>query len=278
MIKLNSQNLSRLSPEIVVPSYDRSKIKTGIAHVGIGGFHRAHQALYTDELLQKGNASEWGICGIALLDRDKKIYEALTSQDGLYTLIETGNDGAASVRVIGSIIECLFAPGNPDAVIEKFASPDTKIISLTITEGGYNFDSEGNFKFDTPEIQWDLNNPALPKTIFGYLTAALKLRRDRKQPGLTILSCDNIQHNGDIARRMLLEYISRAEPALRDWVIEHITFPNTMVDRITPVTTAHDIENLKKNYQIDDAWPVVCEPFRQWIIEDKFSTGRPAWD
>lgn len=277
MIKLNTQNLSQLLPEIVLPAYDRSQVKAGIAHIGIGGFHRAHQALYTDELLQKDSTSDWGICGIALLNRDKKIYDALAGQDGLYTLVETGNDGSQSIRIVGSIVEYLFAPHNPEVVIEKLASDDIKIISLTITEGGYNFDPEGNFKFETPDVQRDLNNPAMPKTVFGFLAAALKRRSATKSSGLTILSCDNIQHNGDVARRMLLAYISQAEPSLVDWVTENVTFPNTMVDRITPVTTTQDIENLKKKYHIDDAWPVVCEPFRQWIIEDKFSGGRPDW-
>ena len=278
-IKLNAKNLHLLPGEVVIPAYDRSKIKTGIVHIGIGGFHRAHEAFYTDQILQHHGVTDWGICGVALLDADRKIFNTLTDQDGLYTLMITGPDGTLTARVIGSIIEYLFAPENPGAVIEKMADPDIKIITLTITEGGYNFNSAtGEFQIAEPSIQWDLNNPENPKTIFGYITQALKRRRDRGIAGLTIQSCDNIQKNGDLLKRMLLAYMKEAEPGLTDWIEKQVTFPNSMVDRITPVTTQPDIENLKSVYGIEDAWPVVCEPFIQWIIEDNYSNGRPAWE
>jgi mannitol 2-dehydrogenase len=277
--KLNAENLHLLPGEVAIPAYDRSKIKSGIVHIGIGGFHRSHEAFYTDQMLQHFGATEWGICGIALLDADIKIFNALADQDGLYTLMITKPDGALTARVIGSVTEYLFAPENPDAVIQKMASPDIKIITLTITEGGYNFSAAtGEFQIDEPLIQWDLNNPENPKTVFGYITQALKRRRERGIPGLTIQSCDNIQKNGDLLKRMLLAYVYEAEPGLTDWIEKNVTFPNSMVDRITPVTTPADIENLKSVYGIEDAWPVVCEPFIQWIIEDNYSNGRPVWE
>jgi mannitol 2-dehydrogenase len=277
--KLNAKNLHLLPKEVAVPAYDRSKIKAGIAHIGIGGFHRAHEAFYTDQVLEHQDVTDWGICGIALLDADRKIYNALADQDGLYTLMITEPDGTLTARVIGSIVEYLYAPENHGAVIEKMADPDIKIITLTITEGGYNFRADtGKFQINEPLVQWDQNNPENPKTVFGYITQALKRRKDRGIAGLTIQSCDNIQKNGDLLKRMLLAYVKEAEPCLTDWIERHVTFPNSMVDRITPVTAQSDIENLKSVYGIEDAWPVVCEPFIQWIIEDNYSNGRPEWE
>lgn len=279
VIKLNADNLTALPKEVGIPTYNRASIKAGIVHVGIGGFHRAHQAFYTDQLLQQHGVTDWGICGVALLDHDKKIYDTLAAQDGLYTLLITGADGVTNARVIGSIVEYLFAPNDPNAVIEKMAHPDIKIITLTITEGGYNFNpSTGEFMADNPAIRSDMANPNRPATIFGYLTQALKLRKERGLNGITVQSCDNIQQNGAVAREMLLVYISLAEPDLLNWATDHVSFPNAMVDRITPATSPEAIRLLKDQFMVDDAWPVVCEPFCQWIIEDNFINGRPEWD
>ncbi|WP_034925228.1 mannitol dehydrogenase family protein [Gillisia sp. CAL575] len=277
--KLNNKNLSNISERISTPQYDRSKLKTGIVHVGIGGFHRAHEAFYTDQLLHDQSVTDWGICGVALLDFDTKIYNTLKEQDGLYTLIVKELDGTHTKRVIGSIVEYLFAPEDPIKVIEKMASPEVKIITLTITEGGYNYnEATKKFDFSNPLIQHDLKHPQSPKTIFGYLTQALKLRKDRGLKGCTIQSCDNIQGNGHMTRKMLLSYVESAEPNLVQWIESKVTFPNAMVDRITPVTTPSDISNLIETSGIEDAWPVVCEPFIQWVIEDDFIEGRPAWE
>lgn len=278
-IKLNTKNLSSLPKEVSVPAYDRTKVKTGIVHVGIGGFHRAHQAFYTDQLLAEHGVTDWGICGIALLDHDKRIYDTLVDQDGLYNLMITAADGTTHTKVIGAIVEYLFAPENPDAVIEKMAHPDVKIITLTITEGGYNFNSAtGEFMPENPAIQADIVNPEKPATIFGYLTQAIKRRKERGLKGITIQSCDNIQQNGTVAKEMLLAYITLAAPELLNWVEENISFPNAMVDRITPVTSQEAIDLLDTQFGIADAWPVVCEPFCQWIIEDNFINGRPDWN
>lgn len=278
-IKLNAQNLSKLADRVAIPSYDRTNVKAGIVHVGIGGFHRSHQALYTDLLLHEKGNENWGICGVALLDFDRKIFNTLKEQDGLYTLIVKELDGSHTATVIGSIIEVLYAPENPHAVIEKMASPETKIISLTITEGGYNFnEATKQFDFNNPLVQHDIKYPSDPKTIFGYLTQALKLRKERGQIGLALQSCDNVQGNGHMLQNMLLSFVEKAEPGLVDWIKKEISFPNSMVDRITPATNPNDVVGLKTTTGIDDAWPVVCEPFKQWVIEDDFVVGRPAWE
>ncbi|MCG1037595.1 mannitol dehydrogenase family protein [Polaribacter sargassicola] len=279
IIKLNQNNLALIANKVSCPTYNRDNIKTGIVHVGIGGFHRAHEAFYTDQLLHDENVTDWGICGVALLDFDTKIYNVLKNQDGLYTLVIKELDGTLTKRVIGSIVDYLYAPENPLKVIEKMASVDTKIISLTITEGGYNYnEATGEFDFTNPLIHHDLKNPKEPKTIFGYLTAALKLRKERGLLGFTLQSCDNIQGNGHMAKKMLLSYVAKAAPELITWIEQNVSFPNAMVDRITPATAASDITNLIETSGIDDAWPVVCEPFKQWVIEDDFITGRPAWE
>ena len=277
--KLNNQNLDKFKDRVATPQYNRDNIKTGIVHIGIGGFHRAHEAFYTDQLLHNESVTDWGICGVALLDFDTKIYNTLKEQDGLYTLVVKELDGTLSKRIIGSIVECLYAPENPVKVIEKIASPEVKIVTLTITEGGYNYnEATGEFNFENPLIQQDIKHPMAPKTVFGYLTQALKLRKERGLKGVTIQSCDNIQGNGHMTEKMLLSYVKVAEPELAVWIDENVSFPNAMVDRITPATSPVDISNLKETSGIDDAWPVVCEPFKQWVIEDDFIAGRPVWE
>ncbi|MDB4584427.1 mannitol dehydrogenase family protein, partial [Draconibacterium sp.] len=217
--------------------------------------------------------------GIGLLDYDRRIYNILKDQDGLYTLVTKELDGSLNAKVIGSIVEYIFAPENPIAVIEKMANPEIKIISLTITEGGYNLnEATGEFDFSNPVIVEDMKNPMSPKTVFGYLAQAMKLRMQRGVAGCTIQSCDNIQGNGDVAKKSLLNYVEKAEPELISWIEENVSFPNAMVDRITPVTVATDIVKLQEEFLVDDQWPVVCEPFIQWVIEDDFTAGRPEWE
>tara|TARA_R110002096_G_scaffold303080_11_gene498092 strand:+ start:661 stop:2151 length:1491 start_codon:yes stop_codon:yes gene_type:complete len=278
-VALNQENLGALSPNVKVPSYNRDEVKTSIVHIGVGNFHRSHEAFYTNELMERYGVLDCGICGIGLLDYDRRIYNILKDQDGLYTLVTKELDGSLSARVIGSIVEYIFAPENPIAVIEKMAHPDIKIISLTITEGGYNLnEGTGDFDFSNPVIVEDMKNPLSPKTVFGYLAQALKLRMKRGVGGCTIQSCDNIQGNGDVAKRSLLNYVEKAEPELVSWIKENVSFPNAMVDRITPVTVASDIEKLQEEFLLEDQWPVVCEPFIQWVIEDDFIAGRPEWE
>lgn len=278
-VLLNSTNLAQLKERITIPTYNRNSGTIGIVHVGVGGFHRAHQAYYTNLLQERFSASEWGICGIGLREADQKIHDTLKKQDCLYTLIVKHPDGKIETQVIGSILDFLLGVDSPDPVIERMAHPDTKIVSLTITEGGYNFNpSTGEFDFENTDIQYELNYPERPRTIYGFLTAALKKRRDLGLPAFTLMSCDNIQHNGDVARSMLLSFAKRQDPELASWIEQEVCFPNSMVDRITPVTTQSDIDYLEQTLGIKDEWPVTCEPFVQWVVEDKFSNGRPEFE
>ena len=253
-------------------------VTAGILHIGVGGFHRAHQALYIQELIAQGGHSEWGICGVGLLPGDRKMQSVLRSQDFLYTLLEKDASGEEA-KIIASITDFLVAPDEPKAVLDRLASPDTRIVSLTITEGGYYINS-GTGEFDTthPAIQQDIANPANPTTIYGYLLQALAARRRQGTAPFTILSCDNIQGNGDLTKRMLLAFAERVDTEMAQWITQNVTFPNTMVDRITPVTTDAEREYIATTYGINDQWPVVCETFRQWVIEDHFCNGRPAFE
>ena len=244
-IELKQENLPLLAEKIACPSYDRSKLKTGIVHIGVGGFHRSHEAYYTHALMNETDASDWGICGVGLREHDRKMRDILKAQDYLYTLIVRHPRGDVENCVIGSLIDFLLGCDDPDAVIDRMANTDTKIVSLTITEGGYNFNpATGEFEFDNPDVQHDLDNPSSPKTVFGYLTAALKKRRAAGRPAFTIQSCDNIQHNGDMARKMLLAFAYQQDAELARWIESEVCFPNAMVDRITPVTTPEDIAYL----------------------------------
>ncbi len=277
IIRLRNKNLQHLPKDVEIPLYDRSQIKAGIVHIGTGSFHRSHQAYYIDQLLNESGDTNWGICGIALLDTDCDMYNNLARQDGLYTLLISEPDGKLNARIIGSIVEYQFGPANPENAVEKMADPLIKVITLTITENGYNFDAAtGEFMIKEPPIQWDLKNPEKPTTVFGYLTQALKRRMNRGLAGLTLQSCDNIMENGNILKKMLLAYVSEAEPTLAGWIEKEVAFPNSVADRITLATRLSDIEYLKSAFSIDDAVPVVCEPFIQWISEDNYSNGRPA--
>ncbi len=277
--QLNQQNLPALSDEIVRPNHDRSRMKSGIVHVGVGGFFRSHEAYYTDQLLKAGDAYEWGICGVGLREADRKMAAVLNKQDFLYTLIVKHPGGKIENRVIGSLVDFMMGYDDAEAVINRMASPESKIVSMTITEGGYNVDPEtGEFDFSNDDAMHDLENPLQPKLVFGYLTAALRRRRDNGLPAFTVLSCDNIQHNGNLTRKMVLGFARRQDPELASWIENEVCFPNSMVDRITPVTTESDIKYLEDKFGLLDEWPVTCEPFCQWVIEDKFSNGRPQWE
>jgi mannitol 2-dehydrogenase len=273
---LNAASLSSLDPSVAVPRYDRGAVRAGVVHIGVGAFHRAHQAMYLDRLMNDGEALDWGICGVGVLPGDRRMRDALVAQDFLYTLVEKAPDGSQDARVIGSIVDYLLAPDDPDAVIEKMASEDTRIVSLTVTEGGYNFNAvTGEFQADAPGVVHDLEPGATPTTTFGLVVEALVRRRDRGLPPFTILSCDNIQGNGDAARRSFSAFARLRDEKLGDWVEKEVPFPNCMVDRITPVTTDDDRAAIAETFGIEDRWPVVCEPFAQWVLEDRFALGRP---
>ena len=234
---------------IPTPGYDRSRVIPGVVHFGVGGFHRAHQAMYQDRLLSAGAGFEYGICGVGVMPQDRAMKDALEAQEHLYTLVVKHADGTYEPRVIGSIVDYLFAPDDPDAVVERLAAETTRIVSLTVTEGGYE---PGN-------------------VVFRYLLDALARRRERGLEPFTVMSCDNLPGNGDRTRHVLLEL--GGEDAIRG-----VAFPNSMVDRITPQTTDDDRREVKERFGLDDAWPVVCEPFEQWVLEDAFTLGRPPYE
>ena len=273
---LNAGNLASLS--IPTPTYDRSAVRVGMVHFGVGGFHRAHQAMYTDRLMNAGQALDWGICGVGVLPSDARMKQVMADQDCLYTLVLKGPDGSWEPRVIGSIVEYLFAPDDPERVVEKMADPATRIVSLTVTEGGYNLHPvTGDFNADNPAIRADLEPGAVPATTFGLITEALIRRRERGLAPFTVMSCDNIQGNGHVAAAMFTAFARLRDRELGEWVAEHVPFPNSMVDRITPVTTDEDRAELQRRFGVTDAWPVVCEPFTQWVLQDHFAQGRPQW-
>jgi mannitol 2-dehydrogenase len=279
MLPLNARSLMSLAADLAVPSYDRTALRTGIVHFGVGGFHRAHEAMYLDRLMAGGEALDWAICGVGVMPADQRMRDVLNAQDGLYTLVVKSPDGTLSAQVIGSIKEYLYAPDDPWAVVEKMASPDVRIVSLTVTEGGYNFNAvTGEFVADNPDVQHDLQPGAAPKTTFGLITAALARRRERGIPSFTIMSCDNIQGNGHAARRSFVAFAALLDEDLGAFVEDHVAFPNSMVDRITPVTTDEDRDEVRKRFEVEDAWPVVCEPFTQWTLEDVFPLGRPPFE
>lgn len=273
----SEQNLPDL--RVPVPTYSRDDITVGIVHFGVGGFHRAHQAMYVDRLLGQGLAHEWGICGVGVLPGDRRMHEALAAQDNLYTLVLTHPDGTWEPRVIGSIVDYRYAPDDPESVIELLAAPTTKIISLTITEGGYNIRHDtGEFDAADPAIRRDLDSDGPPTTVFGYVAEALARRKVRGLRAPTVMSCDNIEGNGDVARRVFTAYARLVDPELGQWVSEHVRFPNSMVDRITPVTTDSVVATLSEKFDLQDLWPVAAEPFTSWVLEDNFADGRPPFE
>jgi mannitol 2-dehydrogenase len=279
MIRLNDASIASVRTGVATPKYDRSKVTTGIVHLGVGGFHRSHMAMALDDLMNQGEALDWGICGVGLMEFDRKMKDALQGQDCLYTLTLKHSDGRRESRIVGSINEYLFAPDDVETVLERLSQPSTKIVSLTITEGGYNFDRvTGEFDPESPAVAADLLPGSVPATAFGLVIEGLRRRRDRGIPPFTVLSCDNIQGNGDIAKKMFLAFAQLKDAVLANWIDENVAFPNSMVDRITPVTSAEDITEAAATIGLEDAWPVVAEPFFQWVIEDQFTLGRPNFD
>src|SRR5580698_8123374 len=275
---LNARTLAYWAGRLPVPTYDRRLVTPGVVHVGVGGFQRAHQAMYHDRLMNQGDPAGWGICGVGVMPADRAMRHVLDAQDGLYTLVLKHADGTYEPRVIGSIVEYLFAPDDPEAVIEKMADPAIRIVSLTVTEGGYNIsDVTGEFDAANPDVVRDLEPGAVPRTTFGLVTVALRRRRDRGLVPFTVMSCDNLQGNGDLARRAFTTFARLRDPDLGHWVEQEVSFPNCMVDRITPVTTDADRAEITERFGIDDRWPVVCEPFTQWVLQDAFTAGRPPY-
>lgn len=276
-VPLNADSLPEIGRALPVPTYDRDATKARILHIGVGGFHRAHMAYYTHELLQAGK-SDWSIHGVGLTEHDKPMAETMRSQDGLYTLVARSAEEEYPA-VIGSITNYHFSPGGSRELCELAAGEDYRIISLTVTENGYHYKGdERDLDFDDPSIQHDLSDPENPQSALGFIfrVAQLRLANGKKLP--TFLSCDNLPHNGSTLRKLVLQYGRQVDPETAATLEKEGCFPNCMVDRITPGTTDKDRAYVRETLGIEDRWPVVCEEFIQWFIEDKFSDGRPPWE
>src|SRR3954469_1249862 len=265
--------LSELGGAVRIPTYDRRSLTRSVVHIGVGGFHRAHQAVYFDELAQRGISTDWGVVGVGL--RNRQIKDALDPQDCLFTVVERDNDGD-SPRVVGSLCEVQFAPDDPEAVVRLLSRPTTRLVTLTITGDGYNVDLQtGAFDADADGIERDVENLGRPATASALLVAALRRRRRKGIAPFTVLSCDNVPRNGAVARESVVGFARLVDEELADWIDEHVAFPSSMVDRITPTTTDGDRRLLLEEHGIHDRWPVMTEPFSQWIVEDDFCNARP---
>lgn len=271
--RLNSAILSQLPARVARPAYDRAAARIGIVHLGLGAFHRAHQAVYTDDRLAAGE-SGWGISGLSL--RSTAVRDALAPQDGLYTVLQRG-PGGDEARVIGSVLEAMTVPEMPDAALARLAAPETRIISLTVTEKAYCRNASGALDETHPGIRYDLNPDVMPRSAPGLLAAALRRRRDAGAPGVTLMTCDNLPDNGGTLARVLRQFVALRDPALLGWMEDAVSFPATMVDRIVPATMEADRAAVAALGYVD-AWPVIAEPFSQWVIEDRFVQGRPHWE
>ncbi|WP_172558869.1 fructuronate reductase [Vibrio fluvialis] len=266
-----------LNSGISLPEYDRSRLVTRIVHLGFGAFHRAHQGLFTHEMLAKTD-SDWGICEVNLFGGEPLI-QSLCKQEHLYSVAEKGAE-STEVKVIGSVTEAMHPAKNGiQAILEKMAEPQVAIVSMTITEKGYCTDSAtGKLDKNNPLVQQDLLTPQHPKSALGYIVQALKLRRERGLPPFTVMSCDNVQENGHVAKAAILEFAQSLDAEFRDWIETHVTFPCTMVDRIVPAATPETLSDIATLLGCDDPCAIACEPFRQWVIEDNFVAGRPDWN
>lgn len=274
VVSLSLAALADLDPAIARPAYDRSDISAGIVHIGLGNFHRAHMGVYLDDLFNQGKSLDWAIVGAGIKDFDAQRRDILKKQDWLTTIVDLA-PGALSARVTGPMID--FCEVDEQALIERISDPAIRIVSMTITEGGYFVDATtGGFDGTHPDITADVMLPNTPKTVFGILLEGLLRRRQQGTKPFTILSCDNLPENGHVARQAVLGLAELISGELAEWVGANVAFPNSMVDRITPATSQREIAMVEEQFGIRDAAPTVCEPFRQWILEDKFPSGRPA--
>ncbi|WP_439872327.1 mannitol dehydrogenase family protein [Rhizobium leguminosarum] len=272
--KLSLATLSDVARTAAIPGYDRASLKAGIVHFGVGNFHRAHQAIYLDDLFNAGTDHNWAIVGAGVLPSDAAMREKLAAQDFLTTVVEQDNNKTAA-RVTAPMIDILPV-GDAAAIIAKLADPEIRIVSMTITEGGYFIDASGTFNPTHPAIAADGQNPNAPKTVFGLIVTGLKARKDKGIGPFTVMSCDNIPHNGVVTANAVVGTAALSDPDFADWIRANVAFPNGMVDRITPATSQREVDFLRDNFQIEDSWPVYCEEFKQWVLEDKFTAGRPA--
>ncbi len=271
---LSLASLPALAARMDVPQYDRAALSTGILHFGVGNFHRAHQAVYLDALFRSGRDHDWAILGAGVMPGDARMRAALEAQDWLTTVVEQ-SAGASEAHVTGAMTGMLPV-GDSASILDALSDPAIRIVSLSVTEGGYFVDSEGRFDPNHPAIAADGASPDAPKTVFGLIAAGLARRRAAGIAPFTVMSCDNIPHNGVVARNAVVGTARLSDPDLAGWIAEKVAFPNGMVDRITPATGERERQGVREDFGVEDAWPVFCEDFKQWVLEDTFPAGRPA--
>jgi fructuronate reductase len=272
--RLSIATMRGLPADVRRPAYDPASVRVGIVHLGLGAFHRAHQAVYADDLLARD--PRWGICGVSM--RTPRAIEPLAAQDGLYTLLLKASAGT-SARVIGAVRETLFAAADPGALVRRMADPHVHVVTLTVTEKGYCHDpASGRLDVAHPDIAHDLAHPERPRSAVGTLVAALDERRRTASGALNVVCCDNLPHNGRVLEGLVAAFAAARSSELAAWIAAHAAFPCTMVDRIVPATTDADIAEVARRLGVHDAAPVVAEPFIQWVIEDRFAAARPAWE
>lgn len=274
-IRLSQAALGTSGLKAAVPGYDRSTLKPGILHFGVGNFHRAHMAVYLDDLFAQGLDHDFAIVGTGVMPSDEKLLEVLAAQDHLTTVVEQEADLSAA-RITGPMVEHI-RPSDRPGIIARLADPAIRIVSMTITEGGYFIDpATGRFDPAHPDIARDGANPDDPRTVFGLILAGLKRRRAAGLAPFTVMSCDNLPHNGKVTRDAVAGLAALSDPAFAVWVKAEVAFPNGMVDRITPATGERERTIARETFGVDDGWPVFCEGFKQWVLEDAFPAGRPA--
>ncbi|GAC32092.1 mannitol dehydrogenase family protein [Paraglaciecola polaris] len=272
-IKLGLDTLDAMPPNVSKPDYQRALLSPGIIHIGVGNFHRAHQAVYLDKLFNAGLAHDWAIRGAGIKTYDSVMRDKLKAQDWLTTVVELDAKGLTA-RVCASMLD--FIENDASTLIDALTDSQIRIVSMTITEGGYFMDDKtGGFNLAHDEIQRDIANIETPTTVFGLMISALKRRKEQNKPAFTIMSCDNIPHNGNITKRVVSEMAAAIDGDLAQWISQNVTFPNSMVDCITPATSEQERQRLMTLFDIEDQAPVFCEPFRQWVLEDNFANGRP---
>lgn len=275
--RLCRATLDHLPDGVAGLTYNPSQITAGIVHLGPGAFHRAHMARYVHALMNDGQAMDWGIVGAGLTPFDAGVRDALSPQDWLYTLVERDDD-EATAQVVGSIVD-LVAPEDTEVILDFIDRPGVRIVSLTVSENGYCLDAiTRRLDRANPLIVMDLAHPQRPRSVIGLLVEAYRRRRNAGRPAFTALSCDNLPGNGGLLRAAVLEFAGLVDAGLTDWIAEYARFPATMVDRITPVTRPEDVAAMDGTWGLVDAWPIVCEPYSQWVIEDDFADGRPNWE
>lgn len=275
--KLQLANLPEIAKLMRVPTYQRSGLKAGILHFGVGNFHRAHLGTYLDDLFNQGLDHDWAVVGAGVMPFDETMRAHLMPQDYLTTVVEQDND--RSVAHITAPMVDFIGPKEKQAILARLEDPAIRIVSMTITEGGYFIDPATQ-KFDSghPAIIKDGQNPSAPATVFGFIVAGLKARKAKSIPAFTVMSCDNVPHNGVVTRNAVVGLCLLSDPGFADWIQNNVAFPNAMVDRITPATGERERKICREQFGVDDTWPIFCEEFKQWVVEDNFPQGRPAWE